>query len=864
VTSASVAFLFTDVEGSTRLLRATGDRYTRLVGAHRRLVRAVIARHGGFEHDAEGDAFFIVFPTAAMALAAAVDMQTAITQHPWPADGRLRIRVGVHAGEATVDDGRFYGLDVHRGARICAAGHGGQILLSSDALGQLGDDLPSGLALRDLGEHRLKDFDGPQRLYQVEVAGLGGDFPPLRTPRVAPIRLPTWRTSFVDRDRERELARHLLADEQVRLLTLTGPGGTGKTRLAVHVAAHVASSFPDGVTFVPLAPVRDPLLVGEAVAGALEVPLDGLRPVVELLVERLTNGPTLLVMDNVEHLPAAGALIAELLDRTEHLSVLATSRGPLHLSGERVLEVPPLPVPSADASTPTAVTASAAAELFVARVREVRPGFVVDALNARAVAAVCARLEGLPLAVELAAARTRMLPVAAVAERLDRSLSLLTGGPRDQPPRLRSLHAAISWSVDLLSPSARELFVRLSVFIGGAAHEAVENVCGQGLSDVLELVDELHTYGLVQLVPEASAPRYAMLEAIREYAAEQLAGTDEAEVLRKRHALAFLELAETAAPDLTDRDGPVLLHQLDLDRHNMRAALIWMLDAGETESALRLVSALWRFWQMRGHLAEAQRMVDQVLKMPGQDCVDVRIRVAAEEAAGGIAYWRGEVASAERRYRWCLRRTQELGDPALIARSLSNLAYALRGVEGGGVEAMEAAIEALSVFTQLNDLAGQATVMRLIAILHAGNDNLDEAAVAAAHAQKHFRDLDRPFDLAWTLRQVGMIERRRQRYPEARAALTQALRLFVDSHDTSSIPVILSDLASVAEAAGDRDWARRLTRASGAAQATTGADWADIVNRLERRPSNSSDPGEQSNPIAPVNVDEIVEAVLRT
>jgi predicted ATPase/DNA-binding SARP family transcriptional activator len=673
--------------------------------------------------------------------------------------------------------------------------------------------------------------------------------PTLRTPRVAAVRLPEQRTSFIGRELELADAHELLS--RSRLLTLTGPGGTGKSRLAIELAAAAARNFPDGVTFVPLAPVSDAGLVGDSIAQALGLSHDGRRPVDEILAEHLASKKTLLLLDNFEHLISGALSLGRLLDAAPQLRVVVTSRTPLRLSGEQQLTVPPLPVPARDTVTASMASTSPAVQLFVERAREVSPGFAFDDRNAASVATVCGRLDGLPLAIELAAARTHVLPVGTINARLEHSFALLSGGPRDQPDRLRSLHAAIRWSYDLLTESTRAVFQRLSVFRGGASLEVIQEVCVVQLAaakdgvadDVFEAITELVSHSLLRRDEDVEEARYTMLETIRDYAAGALSATGGSDVFHQRHAEAFLEIAERAAPGFSGRDGRVLLDRLELEQHNLRAALSWFVTRGQPAPAMRMASALWRYWQMRGQLVEAQQRIDQVLAMSGALDVDRRVWLAMAEAAGGIAYWRGDVARAEQTYRDALHTSREIADPAWMARSLSNLAYALRGVDKAD-EALATAEEALACFIKIGDRSGEAGALRLIAILRAAAGELDAAETAAADAQALFEALDRPFDLAWTLRQVGMIQLKKGNPSDARRVLSEALRLFTAAHDASSIPVIMSDLASVARAEGDNEQARTLAQTSKSLQVATGAEWARIVDRLEHReqtPKNDQD-----------------------
>jgi class 3 adenylate cyclase len=475
--TGTVTLLFTDIEGSTQLLEWLGERYVEVLGEHRALLRAAFAAFEGHVVGVEGDAFFVAFAKARDAVAAAVAGQRALAGHGWPEGAVPRVRMGIHTGEPIVVAGDYAGLDVHRAARICSAGHGQQILLSQTSRELLGEGPPSGVGLRDLGEHQLKDFPRPQRLYQLIIPGLPVDFPPLHTVSAHPTNLPAPLTSFVGRQGELAEACRLLRREQVRLLTLTGPGGIGKTRLALQVAAELVEAFPDGVFVVALAPVSDPGLVVPTIAHTLAVREAAGRSLLESLVWHLGDRRLLLVLDNFEQVLSAAPVIAELLGACRQLKVLMTSRAALHVSGEQEYAVPPLSLPDvrqADASED--LVSSEAVALFVERARAVDPGFAVTEGNAAALADLCRRLDGLPLAIELAAARSKLLSPQALVSRLERRFELLQGGPRDLPVRQQTLRATIDWSYDLLEVGEQSLFARLAVFAGGFTLEAAEAV----------------------------------------------------------------------------------------------------------------------------------------------------------------------------------------------------------------------------------------------------------------------------------------------------------------------------------------------------------------------------------------------------
>ena len=509
-----MTFLFTDVEGSTRLLHEHGERYAELLSEHRRVLRDAFARHGGVEVDTQGDAFFVAFARASDAIGAASGGQAALR------DGPISVRMGLHTGEPVVTDEGYVGIDVHRAARIAAAGHGGQVLLS-----QATHDLVPGEAVHDLGEHRLKDLSAPERLFQLG----DGEFPRLKT--LYQTNLPVPATPFLGRERELDEVVGLLRREDVRLLTLTGPGGTGKTRLALQAAAEVADDLPDGVWWISLAPLRDPALALDAVAKVLDVRERPGFAIEETLVDALAARRALLLIDNAEHLLPQVATDIARLHRSGGANLLVTSRERLQLQGEHAWSVPSLEDHDG-------------AALFTARVRALRPAFT----ETPATAELCARLDNLPLALELAAARVPIFSPEQLLERLGKGVELRGG--RDADPRQQTLDATIRWSFDLLGPEERRLFARLAVFAGGCAYEAAEAVCLADADTLQSLIDK----SLVRSRETTGGERYWMLETIREFASTELEASDEGDDLRQRHAEFFTALAERA--DLHLRHGP--------------------------------------------------------------------------------------------------------------------------------------------------------------------------------------------------------------------------------------------------------------------------------------------------------------------
>jgi predicted ATPase/class 3 adenylate cyclase len=599
----TVTLLFSDVEGSTRLLERLGrERYAEALELHRRLLRSAFERHGGYEVDAEGDAFFVAFGSANEAVAAAAEAQQALTAAEWPEEGEIRARMGLHTGEPLAVPPRYVGLDVHKAARIMAAAHGGQVLLSEATRELLGNSVAS----RNLGAHRLKDLSGPQRLHQLLIAGLPGEFPALKTLERRPTNLPVQPTAFIGRERELDEVAALLRTPELRLVTLTGPGGIGKTRLALHAAARIIDDFPDGCFFVPLAPVRDPRLVVPTIAQTLDLRERPGEPIAATLSEHLREQVVLLVVDNLEQVVEAAPDLGSLLTAAPSLTVLATSREALHVSGEQLYDVQPLALPAGGS---VAVGQVESVDLFVTRAKAVDPTFELADGNAEAVSTVVRQLDGLPLAIELAAARVRALTPQAIQDRLGRRLALLTGGGRDVEQRQRTLEATIQWSYDLLSPSEQELFARFGVFVGGFRLEAAEAVCG---ADAFDGIDSLVDKSLLRRRADPDQrPRYWMLETIREYALATLDERGEQEEVRRRHVGYFVELAEDVELRSRTEDQSSWFGRLDSDVANLRAAF----EEGGAEAKVRLASALWAYWGVRGEISEGVRRLEQAVSM---------------------------------------------------------------------------------------------------------------------------------------------------------------------------------------------------------------------------------------------------------
>ena len=832
--TGTVTFLFTDIEGSTRLLQELGDRYAAARDEHAEILRAAIAGGGGVEVNTHGDSFFVVFPSPQAAVESAVAAQRALAAHDWSSGTPLRVRMGLHTGEGVLGGDDYVGIDVNLAARIAQAAHGGQTLVSDATRGLVQHALPSGVSLKDLGEHRLKDIAHPERLSDLVVEGLAADHPPPRTLDARPNNLPSQLTSFVGREGEIAEVRGLLG--RTRLLTLTGAGGTGKTRLALQVANEVLTEFADGAFFVDLSSVTDPLLVPSAVARTLAVPEASGRPILEAVKDHLRDRELLLVVDNFEQVAEAGPAMEELLTAAPRLKVLVTSRVVLSLRGEQEYLVPPLEPPDPDRLPDLATLRRVeAVRLFTDRAVSVSPGFRVTAENAPAVAVIMSRLDGLPLAIELAATRAKILSPEEMLTRLDSRLSILTSGPRTVPDRQRTLRGAIDWSHDLLEPAERRLFARLSVFSGGWTLESAELVCdpaGLGV-DPLEGLTSLVDQSLVRRVETAGESRFSMLETIREYGLEQLREAGELDDIAPRHAERFLDLAREAEPHLTADDQIEWLDRCDREHANIRAALRWTVEAGQAERAQEAAAALWRFWQQRGHLAEGRRWFEEILAMPsGRGPTPARARALI--GAGGIAWWRQDRVATGAFYEEAAAIERELGDPSRIAEALYNLAFV---VAGDDLEAAGRLLdESLALFRRVGDERGVAQVLTLLVMQDAQAGNwgpvVDSLVEVVAIWRRVGDRLHLAFDLLWLAFARGRVGHRQ----EARSAALEALDLFREVDNATGIGITFTDLAFLATWEGRHQDAIRLAGASETIKERVGGPPGAIGGLLEGDP----------------------------
>jgi predicted ATPase/class 3 adenylate cyclase len=814
--TGTVTFLFSDIEGSTRLLRELGDGYAAVLNQHSEIVRDAITRAGGVEVGTEGDSFFVAFRTAPDAVGAAVAIQQGLAEHTWPPGSPVRVRVGIHTGEGVLSGSDYVGMDVHRAARIAAAAHGGQVVVSAATQALVSHAVPPGTRLRDLGEHRLKDIIDAEHLYDLVVDGLPAEFPPLRTLDARPNNLPVQLTSFIGRDEQLDKTKQLMAT--TRLLTLTGAAGTGKTRLALQLAAETLREYRDGAFFVDLAPITDLTLIPAVIAQALGVPEEPGVAILDTLKRHLRDKELLLVLDNFEQVAGAGPMVEELLTASAKTKVLITSRVVLSLRGEQEYEVPPMALPDLQRLPDVeGLKQSAAIRLFVDRAAAVEPRFGLTQENAPAVAAITVRLDGLPLAIELAASRAKVLAPAQILSRLQQSSSLLSSRSPTLPERQRTLRSAISWSYDLLTEPERRLFAQVSIFRGGWTLEAAESIADLDHAplDAFDGLSSLRDKSLVRVaVPSQGESRFSMLETIREFAHERLEEAGELEAIRQRHGEYFLSRAIEGESRLTGTEQSLWLDYWDSEQDNLRAALRWATDTQRLELAQEASGALWRFWQQRGHLSEGRRWIDEVLAEP-----DVARPTAARAKAltggGGIAWWQVDHSAARRYYGEALRIERELGDPSRLAEALYNQAFVL-GAAGETEGATKSIQESVELFRASGNQHGVARGLTMLVTGDAQAGNWDSAIGKLEESVGIWRRLGDRLQLAFTLIWLAFACGRARRWREARSSALEALDLFRGSGNATGIALAFRDLAFIANWEGHPEEALRL---AGAAEA---------------------------------------------
>jgi predicted ATPase/class 3 adenylate cyclase len=812
--SGTVTLLFTDIAGSSRAWEAQPEAMANALVRHDELLRTAIERAGGFVFKTVGDAFCAAFSRPVDGLKAALAAQRAMAVEGWPEPVVLEVRMALHTGVCEERDGDYFGPTVNRVARLEAVAHGGQIVLSRAAAELVRDLLPDEVVLMDLGEHRLKDLGRPERVFQVDAVGLETTFPPLRSldnPELGN-NLPAQLTSFIGRKRELREIRVLI--DESRLVTLVGAGGVGKTRLALQIAAELVDlAGRNGVWFADLAPLSDPELVAPTVASAIGVHEEPGHPVVETLVDTLQDRNVLIVLDNCEHMIVSSAQVAvSLLRSCPLIHIIVTSREPLNVSGERVYRVPSLTLPLADHLGASEATSSEAVRLFIERAADHRPDISLDDTDAPMVASVCRRLDGIPLAIELAAARLRSMTLVEIDGRLDDRFRLLTAGGRTALPRHQTLRALIDWSYELLSETDQAVLARLWLFGGGWNLEAAEAVCGGDEGETREVLDRLSSLvdkSLVQTETVDGSTRYDLLETIRQYAGDKLAamGEDAVREATAAHVNVFLDLAEEAAPHLLGASAQShWVGRLEREHANLRAAMArLMADTARPERAVRLAVALRDFWILSGNFSEGIETLDAVLALETEDFV--HLRGQALVAAGYLRSEQNDYASATAHLERGLAIARSVDDPSLISEVLFELSW-IRFHQGDFTDALALADEALDAARLSNHVTLIARALRTRANALAPLDRV-AARTQYIEALDHSRATGDLIEEATSLQSLALLELGEGDLASAQPNIEGALRCLDATRDDRGLPFALQTLGLLHFLQGDRGRARR-------------------------------------------------------
>lgn len=817
--------MFTDIEGSTGLLANVGDAaYSTVLDNHNKLVRDALAAGGGVEVSTEGDSFFAVFVDSLASVITASLIQAQLAA--WHPDGvgPLRVRIGLHTGTGVIAADDYVGVDVHRARRISDAGHGGQVVISEVTTNLVEPHLPADLSVRPLGRYRLAGFAEPAPLHELVTAHLEETFPPLRL-KPAESMLPRSLSDFVGREVEVDTGLDIIRAH--RLLTLTGPGGTGKTRLSMEIARRAEPQFADGAYFVGLAPLKDPGLIPAKLVEALGLETGGGIDPRDHVVRFLAERQVLLVLDNFEHLSEGAHFVSELLSSAPRVTIIATSRAPLRVSGERELPVPPMAVPDPDLNLEVAAGTDGV-RLFVSRTEAVQPGFRVEEENLAAITGIVRALDGLPLAIELAASRMRSLTPEVILDRL--SNQLLTAQSADLPERQRTMAGTIAWSYDLLEADLQTLFEQLAVFSGTFGLEEAEAVC-QGSADTLDGLTALIGQSLLRQSETRRTPRFRMLTVIREFANVALIERGHREEVLSRHAAVYTGLAERADEEiLTSQQGPWLARLTD-DQDNIRSAFDHAVAVGDDTTALRIAGSMWRFWQIRGRLAEGRSRIETALNMPGDRGQIARAR--ALTGLGGIMYWQGLWNELGPPYEEALQIFREVGSQADVAEALYNLSFALGyAADSSGAEKLQ---QSLELSQQLGRPLGIGRAYWGIANQRFYRSEWDPALEALQQAADEFSKIDAPYDLGWTWFMFAHVGFKMGEPATVREPLANALRIFARVRDLSALLLILEVLSTLCVVDSDRASGAYFTGAAQRLKAETGAAIVDI--ELNRYPA---------------------------
>ena len=798
--TGTITFLFTDIEGSTRLWEKYPEVMSRALERHDALLREVIACHNGHIFKTIGDAFCVAFSTASAALQAALDGQCALTAEPWPQETPLKVRMALYAGEAQNREDDYFGQPLNRVTRLLSASHGGQVLLSHTTQALIGDNLPESASLRDLGLHQLKDLVYPENIYQLRHPTLPDNFPPIKSLSTHPNNLPQQLTSFIGREKELAEIKSLLRG--TRVLSLTGSGGSGKTRLSLQVAADSLEIYPDGVWLVELAPLSDPAFIPRTLAEVLGVREAVGETTTQALARTLREKRLLLVLDNCEHvLDAIAALVTALIRVCPHLTVLASSREAIGISGESVYRVPSLSLPSpTTAHTAESLSHFEAVRLFIDRAVAAKEDFSVTNESAPALASICFRLDGIPLAIELAAARVRALPLEQLEQRLSNCFRVLSGGSRTALPRQQTLRALIDWSYDLLSAQEKALLCRLAVFSGGWTLESSEAVCSREPIEeweVLDLLTSLVDKSLVIYEERQGTARYRLLETVRQYARERLLDSGAGEATRARHRDYFLAFAQEAGTKLV---GPTQTHwmqQLEREHDNLRTALEFCLsEPASVPLGQTLAGALWKFWWNRGHLTEGREWYERTLAQEGGEA-PTQARAAALHGASVLAGAQTDYAAAERYGQQSLELRRALDDKRGMSASLNSLGNSAF-FQADYATAQRYHEASLALKRELGDKSGISISLNNLGNIAHQRGDLAEALRYHEESLALKQELGDKNGVASSLLNLGNIAQRQSNNEAARAYFQQSLRTRQELEDRFNVIICLESLANLA------------------------------------------------------------------
>jgi predicted ATPase/class 3 adenylate cyclase len=858
-----VTFLITDIEGSTEMLQALGDEvFSITLERHSQILRESLGHEGTVVH-VTGDSFFAVFTDPLAAVFAASEVQRRLAAENWGEARQVRVRLGIHSGEGRLGGDDYVGLDVHRAARISSAAHGGQVLLTGETARRVAGRLPPEVGLREMGRHHLKDLSQPEELYQLIIEGLPSDFAPISSVADRPGNLPSSQTSFVGRQNQIEQVIDMITTR--RLVTLTGPGGTGKTRLAIEVGSRLTNDFPSGTFFVDLAEVVSQDMIPRAVLTGLALPIIAGDPRAELTAY-LTDKELLLILDNYEQILPSASVVAELLASAPGVKMIVTSRAPLHLTAEHEYPVPPLRLPAKKLDSHAELGSYESVELFVQRAASVNPSFRFDASNAEAIGQLIRRLDGLPLAIELAASRVRLFTPTEILDRL--SNRILANPAPDVPARQQTITNAIEWSYQLLGAPVRTFMERFSVFRGGAGLNEVEIVCNPAndlQTDSIDALSQLVDHSLLDAKAMSVGTRYQMLVVVREFAAGRLADGNDENPTRDQHLEVYADLATRAEPLLLTSHQSKWLNILSVEHENLRAAHDWAVTSGAVDAAHELVANLWRFWQRRGYLAEAESRIELTLEMPGAAPIS---RARALGAFGGIRYWRGDWIGAKDPYVQSLDLMREHGEPIDIAHALYNASFPVN-FAGDPDLARRYLEESLDIYEENNDELGIGRAYwGLCDLAFLGGDPV-RCIDLARKAESIFEQLDAPFDLGWSRFMIGHASYISGDPVTARQAFDAALPLFIDAGDISAFVLVVYAKAGILEVEGNSVAAARLLGALEVLVKQSGAGIGEVeANRygplLELRESTDPMIQEALAGGRGLSTDEVVELAIST